>query len=81
MKTTIRLFAKARDLAGTASYELDLAESATAADLRAALGEHLPALQPILGSLLVAVGNDYATPSTSVAGRMDVAVFPPVSGG
>ena len=81
MKTTIKLFAKARDLAGSPSLELDLAESATATDLRAALGEHIPALRPMLGSLLVAVGNDYASPSTPVAGRMDIAVFPPVSGG
>ena len=66
MKTTIKLFAKARDLAGTAWLELDLPESATATDLRFALGEHLPALRPMLASLLVAVGNDYATPTTSV---------------
>ena len=81
MKTTIKLFAKARDLAGTSSLELDLLESTTAADLRSALGEHIPALRPMLGSLLVAVGNDYATPTTPVGGRNDVAVFPPVSGG
>ncbi len=61
--------------------ELELPESATAADLRVVLGEQVPALQPILSSLLIAVGNDYASPTTQVAGRTDLAVFPPVSGG
>ena len=81
MKTVLKLFARARDLAGSPSMELDLPDSATAADLRAALGEQVPALQPILASLLIAVGNDYAVPTTRVAGRTDLAVFPPVSGG
>lgn len=81
MKTTIKLFAKARDLAATSSLELDLPDTTTAAELRNALGEHVPALRPMLASLLVAVGNDYATPTTRVAGRNDLAVFPPVSGG
>ena len=81
MKTVVKLFARARDLAGSPALELDLADSATAADLRIALGERVPAMQSILPSLLIAVGNDYAAPTTRVAGRTDLAVFPPVSGG
>ena len=81
MKTVVKLFARARDLAEAVAIELDLPDSATAADLRAALGQQFPALQPILPSLLIAVGNDYAAPTTRVAGRSDLAVFPPVSGG
>lgn len=81
MKTVLKLFARARDLAGAATLELDLPDVASAADLRVVLGERVPALQPILSSLLIAVGNDYASPSTTVAGRTDLAVFPPVSGG
>ena len=81
MKTVIKLFAKARDLVGTSDIELDLTDSATAADLRIKLGEAFPALRPILPSLLVAVGTDYAAPATRVGGRTDLAVFPPVSGG
>lgn len=81
MKTVLKLFARARDLAGSATLELDLPDTATASDLRAALGEQVPALQPILPSLLIAIGNDYAAPGSRVAGRSDLAVFPPVSGG
>ena len=81
MKTIIKLFARARDLAGAAEVQLELPETATAADLRLVLGEQFPALQSILPSLLVAVGTDYASPNTKVGGRSDLAVFPPVSGG
>ena len=81
MKTTVKLFARARNLAGSPTLEVDLPDSATAADLRAALGQQVPALLSILPSLLIAVGNDYAAPTTRVAGRTDLAVFPPVSGG
>lgn len=81
MKTVVKLFARARDLAGAPTLELELPEAATAADLRTFLGEQVPALQPLLASLLIAVGNDYAAPTTPVAGRTDLAVFPPVSGG
>ena len=81
MKTVVKLFARARDLAGAPTLELELAESATAADLRIALGERVPAMEPILSSLLIAVGNDSAAPTACVAGRADLAVFPPVSGG
>ncbi len=81
MKTVLKLFARARDLAGSPTLEIELPESATAADLRLVLGERVPSMQPILSSLLIAVGNDYAVPTTLVAGRTDLAVFPPVSGG
>jgi molybdopterin converting factor small subunit len=81
MKTVLKLFARARDLAGSPTLELDLPESATAADLRNVLAERVPALQPILSSLLIAIGNDYAAPTTPVAGHTDLAAFPPVSGG
>jgi molybdopterin converting factor small subunit len=81
MKTVVKLFARARDLAESSELELDLPESATAADLRVAIGKSVPALQPLLPSLLIAVGTDYAAATTPVAGRNDLAVFPPVSGG
>lgn len=81
MKTIIKLFAKARDLAGASQLELDLPDSATVADLRVALGEHCPALRPLMSSLLVAIGTDYAGPTAKIGGRTDLAVFPPVSGG
>lgn len=81
MKTVLKLFARARDLAGSATLEIELPDAATAADLRVALAEQVPALRIVLPSLLIAVGNDYAAPTTPVAGRSDLAVFPPVSGG
>ena len=81
MKTVIKLFARARDLVGASTVELDLSESATVADLRVALGERYPNLRPLVANLLVSVGTDYAAPTSVIAGRKDVACFPPVSGG
>ena len=81
MKTVVKLFARARDLVGASTVELDLSESATVADLRAALGEQYPNLRPLAANLLVSVGTNYATPTSVVGGRKDVACFTPVSGG
>ncbi len=81
MKTVVKLFARARDLVGASTVELDLSDSATVADLRVALGEHYPNLGPLVSNLLVSVGTDYAAPNSVIAGRQDVACFPPVSGG
>ena len=75
MKTIIKLFAKARDLVGTAEVELDLPESATVADLRSALGEHSPALRLLLPSLLVRQASWGNGPvCTSVSGN-DATIF------
>ena len=81
MTTVVKLFARARDLVGTSTVELDLSESATVADLRTALGEQYPNLGPLVSNLLFSIGTDYAAPTSVVGGRKDVACFPPVSGG
>lgn len=81
MNVRVRLFARARDLAGAESVQLDLPESPTVGQLRAVLLAKCPALEPIGRSLLVAVGNDYARDDTLLADSAEIAVFPPVSGG
>jgi molybdopterin converting factor small subunit len=81
MKISVRLFARARDLAGSPVVDLELSESATVADVRAALLQARPQLQPLAATLLVAVGSEYASDATVVPPGADVACFPPVSGG
>ena len=81
MKLSVKLFARARDLAGAGLVEIELPEPATVSDLRHALTATYPALGPIAPSLLVAVGTDYATDDAPVSPTSDVACFPPVSGG
>lgn len=81
MKVRVLFFAKARDLAGGPSKDLTLSDRATVADLRRAVGEAIPALQPLLPRLHVAINNDYAADSDTVPQDAEIACFPPVSGG
>ncbi|MGH7127922.1 MAG: MoaD/ThiS family protein [Planctomycetaceae bacterium] len=81
MTLTVRLFARARDIAGAESVALELPDSATVADLRAALVERYPPMRPLADSLLIAVGTDYAAESKRLAPADQIACFPPVSGG
>lgn len=81
MRIRVKLFARARDLAGAPTVEVDLPDGATAAQLRSALLDQSPALRPLAASLLIAIGSEYAAESTVLVPGADVACFPPVSGG
>jgi sulfur-carrier protein len=81
MQIPVKLFARARDLAGAPTLDVELPNGATVADLRAAILEKSPSLRPLASSLLVAVGSEYASESTVISPGMEVACFPPVSGG
>ncbi|MGE0376142.1 MAG: MoaD/ThiS family protein [Planctomycetaceae bacterium] len=81
MNIAVRLFARARDLAGTDRLAIELSEPADVRQLKQQLGAQCPRLRPILPQLLVAVGTEYATNDTPLDGDADVACFPPVSGG
>lgn len=81
MKLNVRLFARARDLAGSDVVEVELEEGATIDHVREALAIQYPPLQPISQSLLVAVGTEYAEGQQPVSPDMQITCFPPVSGG
>ena len=81
MKVTVQLFARARELAGTAFVELDIPASASVADLKHSLVERFPQVSPLAPKLLIAVGTDYADDRTILKPDVEVACFPPVSGG
>lgn len=81
MKLQIKMFAVARQLAGSDQVEIDLAEPATIADVRAALVIAHPTLGTVSRHLLFAVNTEYAGESTPVSEKSEVACIPPVSGG
>ena len=81
MKLDVKLFARARDLAGADSVEIELPDEAQVWDLRSALTDRVPELKPLAPSLLIAVGADYADDSVRIDPTAEVACFPPVSGG
>ncbi|HUG92794.1 MAG TPA: MoaD/ThiS family protein [Planctomycetaceae bacterium] len=81
MNVEVRLFARARDLAGADRVRVELPLAARVIDLRAALAEQFPGLRPLVPNLLVAVGTEYADDATAVGPDVEIACFPPVSGG
>lgn len=81
MTISIRLFARARDLAGQETIELDLPDDAVVADLKAALAQQVPALRPLLPQLFIAINEEYATETDLIPPAARIACFPPVSGG
>ena len=81
MKIAVKLFARAKDLAGTGVVELDLPEQSRVAELRESLARRCPQLEPLLPHLLIAVNSDYARDDTLLPAGAEVACFPPVSGG
>lgn len=81
MKYTVRLFARARDLVGRGEVDIELSPGSRVADLRAALAREYPALGSLAASLLVALGTNYASDATPLEDGVEIACFPPVSGG
>lgn len=81
MLLNIRLFARAKDLAGAETISVELSDSATVGDLRTALGEQFPALGPVIPNLHVAIGTDYANDAATLDESQSISCFPPVSGG
>lgn len=81
MKTEVRLFASARQLAQTERVTLDLPAGSTAAEIRAALAAAVPALRPLLPHMLVAVNNQYINDAAPIPPEAEIAFIPPVSGG
>jgi molybdopterin converting factor subunit 1 len=78
---TVRLFAGAREAAGTGTTRLDLPPGATAGDALAALVRQHPNLARIAAISRLAVDGEYVSPDAPLAEGAELAVLPPVSGG
>ncbi|MCX6537415.1 MAG: molybdopterin converting factor subunit 1 [Acidobacteria bacterium] len=81
MQVTIRLFARLRDIAGTADLVRDVPEGATVDTAWQALATEFPAMAPHRASLSAAVNAEYAQFTRALADRDEVVFLPPVSGG
>jgi molybdopterin converting factor small subunit len=81
MTITVKLFARARDLAGSERVSIELPATACVGDLKTELGVRFPEMSPLLPKWLVAVDNDYASDTVLLPANAEVACFPPVSGG
>jgi molybdopterin synthase catalytic subunit/molybdopterin synthase sulfur carrier subunit len=81
MKVRVKLFASARQLAGTDTVEVELGDPATVAQLQWALAEQIPALGNLLRHAMFAVDMEYVSPQAQIMPGADIACIPPVSGG
>jgi molybdopterin converting factor subunit 1 len=81
MTVLVRLFARARDLAGAAVLKVDLPDGATVGDLRRALAIRCPALAVLVSQSALAVNDEFADDALTLPAQAEVALLPPVSGG
>ena len=76
---TLRLFAAAREAAGTGQEHIDA--STVGEVLATAVSKYGPTFESVLASCRVWVNGEPAEPHTAVGEHDEVAVLPPVSGG
>ena len=81
MLVTLRLFARLRELAGTAELRREVADGADARTLWTGLAEEYPALAAYGSTVSCAVNEEYARLTTRLKDGDEVAFLPPVSGG
>jgi molybdopterin converting factor subunit 1 len=77
----VRLFARAKDLAGTEVASVEVPDGATVGQLRQRLAAAYPALTGLLGRSAIAVNDDFADDMLTLPLQAEIAVLPPVSGG
>jgi molybdopterin converting factor subunit 1 len=81
MIINVRLFARARDLAGVDVLTVELADGAVVGDLRRALSAKDPSLGRLVERSALAVNSEFVDDSWKLSPHAEVALLPPVSGG
>jgi molybdopterin converting factor subunit 1 len=81
MNLDVRFFALYRERAGCNHCAFHLPESATVADLIAAVRRRFPTLAPPQVQIRVAVDTEFAAPELVLREGNEVCLIPPVSGG
>jgi MoaE-MoaD fusion protein len=81
VRLRVKLFAIARQRAGTDCLEIELPDDASVLQLRGVIVERCPALAEVLPHVRFAVNNDYASDAQKIPAAAEVALIPPVSGG
>jgi molybdopterin synthase catalytic subunit len=81
MRVRILFFGMLKDLVGKSSDSLELPERASVRDVLEHYSSRMPMLKTSLGSLAIAVNQQYASEETELKSDDEVALLPPVSGG
>jgi molybdopterin synthase catalytic subunit len=81
IQVEVLFFARARELAGSASVKLQLPLGSSVSGAAALLAAQYPQLDPVLKSCRIALNEELTTGSELVDDGAVLAVLPPVSGG
>jgi molybdopterin converting factor subunit 1 len=74
-------FATLRDRVGVRSVELQVPAQTDIAGFKKLLIEQFPALNDLMGHILISVNQEYAFDDAMIPNHAEIALFPPVSGG
>ena len=81
MRITVRLFARVRDIVGSAELTRNVAAGATIGTVWQLLVDEFPSLAEYERSISSALNADYARMDRPLSDGDEVAFLPPVSGG
>jgi sulfur-carrier protein len=81
MKVLVKLFARAREIAGCDELVVDLPEGAVVADLKEAVVRKVPSMHSLVSHSLWAVNAEYVPDNARISPDSEIALIPPVSGG
>jgi molybdopterin converting factor subunit 1 len=81
MMIRVKLFAVAKQLAGSGEVAMEVKGAATVADIERALVKEVPALAEVVSHARWAVDAKFASGDASVSPKSEIALIPPVSGG
>ncbi len=81
LRINVLFLGPAKDFAGADSTSLELVDSATVADLRAALTQRYTGLKGAMKTIRIAVNEEFAEDHAVLQTGDEAALIPPVSGG
>ncbi len=81
MNLTVHFFATLKDRVGASDIKIDLPDLASVDTLLSTLVMDHPAIEPFLGTTIVAVNRKFADKDRTLTPDDEIVLFPPVSGG
>ena len=81
MRVTVKLFARLREIAGGDTFDREMPEPSTLADVWQSLVREWPAMAAFDRSVSGAINAEYARMTRELSDGDEVAFLPPVSGG
>jgi molybdopterin converting factor subunit 1 len=80
-KVKLLFFATLRDRAGAKSMDLEIPDDMTVEGLKNFVSAHYPNLSESMKSVLITINREYAFDEAVIPPGVEIAMFPPVSGG